>query len=55
MRIGARLRNEDSAAAFDEVMRSDIRHNFCARKDFHVELLLDLAELLLNSQTIELV
>nr|POE63107.1 hypothetical protein CFP56_04010 [Quercus suber] len=46
MRIRRRLRHQDMRATFDEMVRADVGHDLGARQDFHVELLLDLVELL---------
>lgn len=48
--VGGRLWNQDSRAAFDEVVRADVCHDLCARENLSVELLLQSVELLLPCQ-----
>jgi hypothetical protein len=44
--VGGRLWDQDSCAAFDEVVRSDVCHDLCAWEDLGVELIFQLMELL---------
>lgn len=49
VRVGRRLWNEDTcvtSAILDEMVRSDIRHDFSTRQDLGVELGLELVKLL---------
>lgn len=55
VRIVRRLGDQDTGPAFDEVMRSDIRHDLGTGQDLGMELLLELVELLRKASVTRLV